>query len=68
MSTKLIKITSLTLMLWLFNSMAITTLAQSENEQVLDTKGNPLESSKKYYIKPIVKIKNFSIKKEKNST
>ncbi|WJX72544.1 hypothetical protein P8452_56412 [Trifolium repens] len=54
MSTKLIKITSLTLMLWLFNSMAITTLAQSENEQVLDTKGNPLESSKKYYIKPAI--------------
>ncbi|XP_050896406.1 kunitz type trypsin inhibitor 106 [Lathyrus oleraceus] len=52
MSTTLIKITSLSLLLWLF--MATTILAQSENEQVLDTKGNPLESGKEYYIKPAI--------------
>ncbi|XP_058773578.1 kunitz type trypsin inhibitor 106-like [Vicia villosa] len=52
MSTKLIKITSLSLLLWLF--MAAPILAQSENEQVLDTKGNPLVSGKEYYIKPAI--------------
>jgi hypothetical protein len=52
MSTKFIKISILSLVLWLF--MAITTLAQSENEQVLDTKGHPLDSRNKYYIKPAI--------------
>lgn len=52
MSTKLIKITNLSLLLWLFTSTTI--LAQSENEQVLDRKGNPLERGKEYYIKPAI--------------
>ncbi|CAK8534909.1 unnamed protein product [Lathyrus sativus] len=49
MSTSLIKGTSLSLVLWLF--MATIAFAQSENESVLDTKGNPVESGKEYYIK-----------------
>jgi len=49
MTTRLIKITSLSLMLWLF--MTIPTLAQPENEEVLDLTGSPLESGQKYYIR-----------------
>lgn len=52
MSTTLVKITSLSLILWLF--IATKTLAQSENKQVLDTKGHPLERGKEYYIKPAI--------------
>ncbi|XP_058773575.1 kunitz type trypsin inhibitor 106-like [Vicia villosa] len=48
MSKRVIIATSLNLVLWLF--MATTDLAQSENEPVIDTKGNPVESGKEYYI------------------
>ncbi|KEH38528.1 putative proteinase inhibitor I3, Kunitz legume [Medicago truncatula] len=49
MTTRMIKITSLSLMLWLF--MTIPTSAQPENEEVLDLTGRPLESGRKYYIR-----------------
>ncbi|XP_027341604.1 alpha-amylase/subtilisin inhibitor-like [Abrus precatorius] len=43
---------SLSLVVWLL--IATTTLAQSNNAPVLDTKGTPLERGKKYYIKPAI--------------
>ncbi|CAJ1978440.1 unnamed protein product [Sphenostylis stenocarpa] len=50
MSMKLF--TLLTLAVWLFT--ATSTLSQSNNDYVLDTNGDPLESDEEYFIRPAI--------------